>query len=115
MRAGYLETIGKRLDSNTYLEVTGELRDAMENGHRYGLDIRVIASRDVELEELARKRAADKSCKDWQDANRAEIVSRTHGGTADSIMSATANGKQRCGIWGIDQQMPHDSVTMWRQ
>lgn len=108
-----LNIIGSKLPHSIYLEVVGRIRDASVH-HVFGLDLYVVSYQDVNSEVLQDFKIKAASCAQWQDDNRKRIIERIHGGDAFPISTNGSNGIRRCGIWGVDREAPHRSITLWR-
>jgi len=109
----HLTTIGMRLPSNIYVEVTGELRDPYPE---LGIGLHPSTFRNVDSEVKTLLADAIRRCEQWQKENSPKLRERTHG--ARVVLSPqNERGEdytRYCAIWAVDTALPHELVTVRR-
>jgi hypothetical protein len=108
-----LTTIGSKLPTNIYVEVTGELRDPYPE---VGIGIRPITVRNVDSEVKASLGDVKLRCERWQSENSAKLSERTHGAR---VVREPQNVRGEdyahyCAIWAVDAALPHQLITIRR-
>jgi hypothetical protein len=111
--ASHLTTLGQRVPPGRYMQVTGTLKDSYARGE-VGLDIGVASYTDIDAEVRQAIDGEFAKCKQWQDQASATLSARTHGATVNPIAGNSGGLAPKCGIWAVDTQAPHDSITVWR-
>jgi hypothetical protein len=108
-----LTTMVSKLPPNIYVEVTGELRDPYPI---YGIGIRPITVRNIDLEVKSTLADAKRNCEQWQKENSGTLSERAHGGR---VVQSPQNEHSddythRCSIWTVDTALPHELITLRR-
>jgi hypothetical protein len=108
VRGGAIRDI--TLPQNAYLEATGVLTDLFPETV---IGFKVISFRNVDAEVKAEIAAWTQHCKEWQEGQAAILSKRLHGGNIGRDTDALG---RKCGISGVDAQLPHGEIgPIWRK
>jgi hypothetical protein len=110
-----LTTLGDKLQTDRYLEITGQIRD-MQGLGVYGVGILPANVKDVDSQVKAGMEDLKRSCEKWQNENSSELGKRAHGAKVvkDPQDSNDDDYVHGCAISATDKKGDHEKFIVRR-